>query len=90
MYREPYERPSELVRLMGPIGRQRALDREQQQKREEQREKRAEAATRSARTVGGWLVAFIIAVLAGVISIKLAGGLTRPTPSSSASPGYSS
>ena len=34
----------------------------QQQSREEQREKRAETATRSARTIGGWVVAFIAAV----------------------------
>jgi hypothetical protein len=60
--------------VIGPVSRQKALEREQQQIREEQRQKRDEAAGRVVRYFGGLLVALIIAVLAGVVSIKLAGG----------------
>jgi hypothetical protein len=74
MYPDPYEPPSELFRVSSPVSRQKALEREQQQIGEAQRRERAEAATRSARTVGNWVVAFIIAVLAGIVCAKLFGG----------------
>jgi hypothetical protein len=74
MYREPYERPSELVRLMGPVGRQKAIEREHQQVREEQRRRRAESAAQAVRSLRGVLVALVVGVLAIVVYNLLFGG----------------